>query len=920
MGTGIRRPVHRGSHLVRGLWFDCALQGETEARDRLLAAWEAGARAYRVQDGYLLEWKRARRLHCGSAPGLPLCEQDGVLTSAPLLAHERTGIAPGSAVLVLGATNHVHVLAPELRVDPSLWLDVSMLPLCTALAMPPGPAAGFVASAPEAAGDVRAALGDAVSAPSPRRAEFLRKARQAREHSKGRAPGLLGAAATATLAAAALATGALGALFILPIRLLGSSADAGAARGTSGTAGGAAQHGEPAPSRLRDWLANRMAGLAALTRVSRVLGWRQAGYLRKMLRQFEEGNLDEALRHAIPLDSQRAATRPMLGTPGRRDSLEIGPRRGSTVALGLDSSTVEFLRSTYQRSFDKLDRAGRIDEAAFVLAELMNRHQEAVDYLERKGRVAQAARLAETLELAPALIVRLHCMAGDVARAILLARLTDCFGEAVAELERRKHPEAGALRLQWAEHLAARGSLVEAARAVWPLKEERGRARTWLHAAEHAGGALGVQGLLYKLALDPEARPASAQAVHALLYEPGEEAARDRVRAADCLIGMESHDKAHDEVLRRLAAELWRALLADRTAALNALPQERLAKLVALAADPALDADAPAKGLPGLPRAEPLTTRSKPLHLSFAERGLLPLEDVRRLPDGGYLLALGEGGVLLARADGNERLRFPVPAHHLVLAEGGQRALALARRERSSRVSRLDLVARKADDWFSAPLDFWAHDYDGTSWSVVAENRLMALDTAAAGQSVLWQVRDLPGRVAAFERQDRVEAMLLEISMGETVEQWRYALPQRRLMGREQIGISEDACAVLPDCRGDQAISLMLRGYDGQTPAGSLVIPGCRHGRGGTLELRWSGAPPQLSLHDGMLLLRFQREDGWHCQLITFNCVVLADVVLPEAQEPRAALRDGCLMVWDQRGRLVEVELATSSVRMLTLG
>jgi hypothetical protein len=914
MRAEIRRPVHRGSQMVRGLWFDCALQGETEARDRLLTAWETGARAYRVQDGYLLEWKRARRLHCGSAPGLPLCEQDGVLASAPLLPHEHAGIAPGSVALVLGAAVHVHVLAPELRIDPSLWLDVSMLPLCSALAMPPGPGAGFVASAPEAPDDVRAALGDAVPAPSARRAEFLRRAQQARQHPTGPGPGLLGAAAMATLAAAAIATGALGGLFLLPMRLLRPGAGAGGAGGTSGTAGGAAQRGEPTPSRLRDWLANRLAGLAALTGASKVLGWRQADYLRKMIRQFEKGDLDEALRHAIPLDSQRAATRPLLGKPGRRNSLEIGPRHGNAAAIGLDSSVTEFLRATYQRSFDRLDRAGRIDEAAFVLAELMNRHQEAVDYLERKGRIAQAARLAETLQLAPAVIVRLHCMAGDVPRAILLARLSDCFGESVAELERRKHPEAGALRLQWAEHLAARGSLVEAARTVWPLKNERTRALNWLNAAEQAGGALGVQGLLYKLTLDPEARPASAQAVHALLYETGEEAARDRVRAADCLLGLDTHDAA----MRRLAAELWRTLLADRAAGLNALPQERLAKLLTLAADPALDADAPGKGLPGLPSAKPLNKRSKPLHLSFAERGLLPLEDVRRLPDGGYLLALGEGGVLLAREDGSERLRFPVPAHHLVLAAGGRRALALARRERSSRVSRLDLVERKAADWFSAPLDFWTHDYDGTSWSVVAENRLMALDTAAAGQSVLWQVRDLPGRVVALERQDGFEAMLLD--RGEAVEQWRYALPQRRLTGRDPIGVGTDAYAVLPDCQGDQAISLMLRGYDGQTPAGSLVVPGCRHGRGGTIELRWSGTPPQVSLHDGMLLLRFQGEDGWHCQLITFNCVVLADVVLPEAQGPLAAVRDGCLMVWDQRGRLVEVELATGGVRMLTPG
>ena len=38
----------------------------------------------------------------------------------------------------------------------------------------------------------------------------------------------------------------------------------------------------------------------------------------------------------------------------------------------------------------------------------------------------------------------------------------------------------------------------------------------------------------------------------------------------------------------------------------------------------------------------PLAARKEPLHVRFAERGLHPLEDVRALPDGGHLLALGE--------------------------------------------------------------------------------------------------------------------------------------------------------------------------------------------------------------------------------------------------------------------------------------
>jgi len=98
-----RRRLLRGSQLVRALWFDCALLGEAEARRRLLGAWETGAQAHCLEDGSRLAWRAARRLQCEHAPGLPLSDQDGVLASAALLPEERAGIAPGAAVLVLGA-------------------------------------------------------------------------------------------------------------------------------------------------------------------------------------------------------------------------------------------------------------------------------------------------------------------------------------------------------------------------------------------------------------------------------------------------------------------------------------------------------------------------------------------------------------------------------------------------------------------------------------------------------------------------------------------------------------------------------------------------------------------------------------------------------------------------------------------------
>ena len=893
MQPEVLRPLFRGSQLVRALWFDPALLGEDEARRRLLGAWETGAQAYRAGAGYLLVWQQARRLRCEGAPGLPLCGQDGVLASAPLAAQERAGIAAGTAVLVFGASLHVHVLDAGARIDPSCWLDLSAIPVCVALAMPARPDAGFADATPAAAPDVRTLLGAAVPAPSPERAAFLRAAT---------AESKRGATAAAVLGGAAVgAAGLLAGVSRLSMALLarvpgrtGSASGSGAARN--------ARRDSP----IGDWLAARTAHLAAATRLAGLLGWRQANYLRKMLRQFDEGNLDEALRHAIPLDSPDAPSRPALGLARRREKLDIGSGT-SAAGIGLDPQSIALLRQTYQRSFDMLDRAGRIDEAVFVLAELMNRHQEAVDYLERKGRIAQAARLAETLGLAPAIAVRLHCMGGDLARALLLARLTGCFPETVAELERRRHPAAGALRLEWAQDLAARCDLAEAAQAVWPLVDERPRALDWLRAAESGGGAPGVQGLLYTLALDPGELGTRTASLQALLYAPGADAVLQRIRACECLLRLD----AHNDATRRIAAALWRVLAVERSASLHAMPGERLTQLLKIAADPVLTDDLPRKAWADLPVPQGLAARTEALQLRFAERGLHALEEVCALPDGVHLLALGDGGVVLAREGARAPLRFPVPAHHLVVSANGRRALALARREKAVRVSRLDLVSGKVEDWFSAPLQFWAHEFDGATWSVVADERLMVLDATAQGQAVLWQVSDLPGMVIGFERQGEHEALLM--GTGVSVEQWRYALPARRLLGREAVPMPmpEQVFAALPDCLGDAPVLLASTGE-------RLAI---LSQEGSDLHIAWPYPQlPQASLHNKLLLLRFEAEDGWHCQLLNADCRVVADIALPDALAPRAAVHGTHLLAWDRRGRLVDVDIGTAAVRQLTFG
>jgi hypothetical protein len=194
----------------------------------------------------------------------------------------------------------------------------------------------------------------------------------------------------------------------------------------------------------------------------------------------------------------------------------------------------------------------------------------------------------------------------------------------------------------------------------------------------------------------------------------------------------------------------------------------------------------------------------------------------------------------------------------------------------------------------------------------------MALDATAPQQSVLWQVRDLPGNIIGFTQQESRHAMLL--AGDSTLEQWRYALPQRRLLEREESIVKDDTWEVLPDCDAAHCLQLALRQDAPDAQVGMLVVPPGAHGKGGSVPLRWSGAPPRVTLRERLLLLRFAAEDGWHCRLIDFNCRVLADIVLPDAVGAQAAMMDGHVLAWDRCGRVVDVEIATGAVRMLTFG
>ncbi len=369
---------------------------------------------------------------------------------------------------------------------------------------------------------------------------------------------------------------------------------------------------------------------------------RHSQYLRDLVRRFEGGDLHDALRHAIPLSKAReddGRKLPLLPFQPREDlSIDTRPRNAAAGrSLGLEEQFFEYLRERYRAAHERLLAQGKIEEAAFVLTELLEQHEEAVAFLEQHGRLEKAAQLAEAHALTPAKIVRLWFLAGNRQRALLLARRHAAFSAAVLLLEGQHPAEAEQLRRLWAEHLAASGNLAGAFDAVWPVESLRALAAPWLTAAFDAGGVTGARAFARMAATVPESFPTLRARLTAVLDERAPEAASQRWEIAKALRGDQSTPEA-----RALLRPLARALCGDVAGGAVVIPAKELETVVNHSQDASLRAD-----LPGLPAAVPPNTEPYSLTIEPSDVGSTPIHDAHWLPGGRILVALGEGGCRL---------------------------------------------------------------------------------------------------------------------------------------------------------------------------------------------------------------------------------------------------------------------------------
>ncbi|SDW98432.1 bpX6 domain-containing protein [Lysobacter enzymogenes] len=917
LGAQVRYPVWRGVQAVAGLWLPADTLSAQQRSERLLRWWAPGCRAWRFERGAargdLLRFEAERMLHCERIDATPL-RRIGAhgLHAGPLTEREREQLEPADVRLVVGGRSLALGFGEGEALDLSLAIDLDDYALHDSFAC--DRALPKLREDKLAGKRVRELLDGRIAPPSEERQRFLR------------ALGLDGdadAAGRPGVGERALALRDRAAAWLLR-RFPGWGVDEGGHgnAGASGTrAGGIAAR---APARPPQRWRAALARMAAASGAARLIGLRQGAYLRRLMEQFDRGDLLEALRHALPIDGDGTdSLGQSFGVPMRRGDLSLSAQRGVGASIGAGDDVRELLRRSYRSAFESLDRQGKVDEAVFVLAELLNARQEALDYLLKHGRVAQAAELALGWDMPADAIIRLLLLAGDRERAVLVARRDNAFAAAVAMLEAGSAAEhALTLRREWGRALAAQGRWLEAVDAVWPdvdpASDSREQAGRWLQAAETGGAELSARALVQRACLLPDTVEHYAARIEALADVDGPAGAREALGQALAAC------RANNPALARIAARTLPALAADRAGDANALERAQLDQILRLAADPWLAADVPNWAAPPVAPNAPLWDRREPLSIRIDEpAGLQAPLDMAALGEGRWLAAFGEAGVAVYDAGGRCLRRYAVPAHRLVLGDSGEVALALAKRESVWRIARLDLTQHGIDDLGAMPLQFFADRFDGIAWSVATAQRIVALDAGPADAGarpldVLWSVGDLGGQIvqARFLRHDE---LFLVAGRGATAI-WHYrTAPQRALVSREPVQL--DAGGTLLDPHGAASDPRVEVGVSGR-------VRFSFHMQGRECAVELEPAEPgdcdaeAIPLARGFLVLLRGAQRLRACLIrrgsgASARCVTQVD--WPWARLLRVREQDDRLVLFDDEGRAVAIGIESSQVRRVRL-
>ncbi len=818
--------IFSGTRAVDGLllWHDLAC--EAKRNIDLLRAYQPGSIAYRLNDCDVLCYAQPVLMDCNALAYLPLVgKRTGtgkrLLCSADFSLAELETVADGEVCLLRGGTRSLVRLMPEQRLNIAKLLNVMDYPVVSALRFPTAVTATDASqlAAKTQGKSVREALGDAAPEVSLEQEKFLASLGKDGGVAAG---GLLGLwrslwASLLNLAGGAGATGAdarsrapqstlshdpnagphLGAgrassqdagASLMPawlervLSMLSGSSNAGSASGSS------QRHSGSQPARAADrarsgpsvW--QRLKTRLLQTNVlSRYFGSRQLAYLRRLQDMFDRGDLHEALRHAPGLGRLASHFTHLNAEFRARQNLSFNdvPAGSASGAIALPEELSSYLNKLYRDTFNKLEREGRVDEALFVLAELLESRNEALDYLESKERYLQAAELSLRWEMSPETSVRLLMLAGEMERAVLIARRSTCFAQAVAMLA-AKHPKVAAqLRCEWAQYLADQQCWMDAVETLWPVVEARPRAHAWISFALNSHGISCGRAWARYAGLSPTEALAQFEHLRALLHTSDHADVRSGLAHALLDIPAQTTTPAH----ALQASLLFPWLVRDRKANANALSKSQLRRLMALSDDPFQQADYPDVGIAERGEFDP----NVPLQVG-TEQGNVSVHDVVRAASGVFLCASGEAGIFVVDQAGRFKKHLSIPAQRLIMSDNGVLCLALIEREDVWRVTRLHLSDYRHHDLGMLRLSFFAPTLRGAAWSVVQSGQICVLDVSRDLHSLLWHVGDI-GAIVDVDYSFGKETYLVA-DAPDRVALWIYDVKDRRLLSREPIAVN----------------------------------------------------------------------------------------------------------------------------------
>ena len=868
-----RSPIHVGSVECAGFLLDVELLGEARVRERIIERWRPGTRVHRSALGVVVRSPQASRTMTTSAIGLPLASRSSgsktLLCSAPLADEELGALdaEDGDVVVVRGGAIRVLHDRDMKPIDVAAWLA---LPAIRVAAVEPlGQPAEAVALALAPVADSRA-LFEPVIGETPPDIRAMREAIARQEGKPGHPPAWFSRFVT-------VARGVL-----REVRRVATRRKLVVTPATPGVSW---------LDRISAAIRSAFARALLRSKLGEVFARKQAEYVGETLEMLERGDYEEALRRAIPLGSatERPAP-PTLGLPSRRHDLAISPtttRASSSVVIDAH----EILRRAYRAAFERLVKQRRIDEAAFVLAELLHADEEAVSFLETHGRLVLAAQIAEARGMSPDLVVRQWFVAGDRHRAITLAKVHGAFHGAVARLEHSgRAEEANALRLLWADALADKGEYAGAVTIAWPLAEAQPTIRRWIHLGMAQGGETGATMVARHLLLERDVTSELRAAVLEVLEDASDEGPYRRAAFARALAAA----KQPSDGVRTFARAAMRALFAD--APRDGLEAE-LAGLRKLADDGALRADEPRVPRP-VRRAFELT---KPRVAPPARMGLSQVHDAAVGTRGRIILALGELGVRVIDKDQRVVAAFTEPAHALAVSDSLDRVIGLGARGGVARLARIDVTRRLSERWCDVRVRMVDKTFDG--WMLFAidhDDELVVLDATDAGISVVRRVPDI-GQVVAFARAPSSCAIVVFHPAQNHAEILRFELPSWTLRQRKPVEPERLAgISVLPNGRCACIVEYGIE-YDSG---------------GGPVQVKLAGVEHVLA-GDAFIAIVRRVEEGMLVSVMAWGGGVVNDALLLGGAT-RVGLRrgpDDSFVVFDDMGRVFVIDAVTGRSR-----